>query len=75
MGNVRITAAGYAWIEVVDQQRSGAGDPQGLFVLPVPGDTYLDMRQWERACVDHGINLGRYWSVGPQQTLYVPAEC
>jgi beta-galactosidase len=22
----------------------------------------------------NGHNLGRYWSVGPQQTLYVPAE-
>jgi len=22
----------------------------------------------------NGHNLGRYWSIGPQQTLYVPAE-
>ena len=21
----------------------------------------------------NGFNLGRYWSVGPQQTLYIPA--
>jgi beta-galactosidase len=22
----------------------------------------------------NGHNLGRYWDIGPQQTLYVPAE-
>ena len=22
----------------------------------------------------NGINLGKYWQIGPQQTLYVPAE-
>ena len=22
----------------------------------------------------NGFNLGRYWNVGPQKTLYVPAE-
>jgi beta-galactosidase len=22
----------------------------------------------------NGHNLGRYWNVGPQQTLYIPAE-
>jgi len=48
---------------------------RGWFDLPVPGDTYLDMRQWGKGVVwINGHNLGRYWSVGPQQTLYVPAE-
>jgi beta-galactosidase len=22
----------------------------------------------------NGRNLGRYWNIGPQQTLYIPAE-
>jgi beta-galactosidase len=48
---------------------------RGWFDLPVVGDTYLDMRDWGKGVVwINGHNLGRYWSVGPQQTLYVPVE-
>ncbi|MDO6434900.1 beta-galactosidase [Flavitalea sp. BT771] len=48
---------------------------RGTFDLPVVGDTYLDMRQWGKGVVwINGHNVGRYWSVGPQQTLYVPVE-
>lgn len=29
---------------------------------------------WEKAVVFvNEVNLGRYWNVGPQRTLYVPA--
>jgi beta-galactosidase len=53
-----------------------AGRPavyQGKFVLSKTGDTFLDMRDWGKGIVFvNGINIGRYWSVGPQQTLYVP---
>ena len=45
------------------------------FSLATPADTYLDMRAWGKGCVwVNGHNLGRYWAIGPQQTLYVPAE-
>ncbi|NML64844.1 beta-galactosidase [Hymenobacter sp. RP-2-7] len=45
------------------------------FSLAQPQDTYLDMRQWGKGVVwVNGHNLGRYWAIGPQQTLYVPAE-
>ncbi len=57
--------------------RSGKGPVirKGAFDLPEVGDTYLDMRQWGKGVVwVNGHNLGRYWSVGPQQTLYVPVE-
>ncbi|UOG75193.1 beta-galactosidase [Hymenobacter tibetensis] len=48
---------------------------RGSFTLSKPADTYLDMRQWGKGCVWlNGHNLGRYWEIGPQQTLYVPAE-
>jgi beta-galactosidase len=48
---------------------------KGNFNLKETGDTYLDMRNWGKGCVwINGHNLGRYWRVGPQQTLYVPAE-
>jgi beta-galactosidase len=48
---------------------------KGSFDLQTIGDTYLDMRNWGKGVVwVNGHNLGRYWSIGPQQTLYLPAE-
>lgn len=46
---------------------------RGNFTLDRIGDTFLDMRGWAKGIVFvNGINLGRYWNVGPQQTLYLP---
>lgn len=37
------------------------------------GDTFLDLSQWSIGCVwVNGYNLGRFWNIGPQQTLYCP---
>lgn len=37
------------------------------------GDTYFDMSKWGKGMVwVNGYNLGRFWKIGPQQTLYVP---
>ncbi len=48
---------------------------KGKFNLQSTGDTYLDMSSWGKGCVwVNGHHLGRYWEIGPQQTLYVPAE-
>ncbi|KAA9036289.1 beta-galactosidase [Ginsengibacter hankyongi] len=45
----------------------------GSFSLIKTGDTFLDMRSWEKGIVFvNGQNLGRYWNAGPQQTLYLP---
>jgi beta-galactosidase len=45
------------------------------FTLSETGDTYLDMRNWGKGVVwVNGHNLGRYWEIGPQQSIYVPAE-
>lgn len=44
-----------------------------IFHLDKTGDTFLDMRNWGKGIVFvNGINIGRYWNIGPQQTLYVP---
>lgn len=55
-----------------------AGSPvikKGTFDLKEVADTYLDMRSWGKGVVwVNGHNLGRYWSIGPQQTIYLPAE-
>jgi beta-galactosidase GanA len=38
-----------------------------------PEDTFLDMSEWTKGIVIvNGFVIGRYWNVGPQQTLYVP---
>jgi beta-galactosidase len=56
--------------------RATAGGPafyRGTFTLSAPGDTFLDTRGWGKGEVwVNGHNLGRFWSIGPQQTLYVP---
>jgi len=46
-----------------------------MFNLQTVGDTYLDLRNCGKGVVwINGHNLGRYWNIGPQQTVYVPAE-
>jgi beta-galactosidase len=48
---------------------------KGSFNLAKVADTYLDMREWGKGVVwVNGHNLGRYWHVGPQQTVYLPGE-
>jgi len=47
---------------------------RGQFQLSSPGDTFLDMRGWGKGYVwVNGHNLGRYWRIGPQQCLFLPA--
>jgi beta-galactosidase len=46
---------------------------RGRFTVTNPGDTFLDTRGWGKGAVwVNGHALGRFWDVGPQQTLYVP---
>jgi len=48
---------------------------KGILKINEVGDTYFDFQNWGKGCVwVNGHNLGRYWSIGPQQTVYVPAE-
>ncbi len=47
---------------------------RGAFSLDAVGDTYLDMSGWSKGVVwVNGHNLGRYWNIGPQQRLFLPA--
>ncbi|KAM6157580.1 beta-galactosidase-1-like protein 2 [Rhynchocyon petersi] len=44
-----------------------------LSVGPSPYDTFLKLEGWEKGVVFiNGQNLGRYWNIGPQETLYLP---
>lgn len=46
---------------------------EGTFTLNETGDTFIDMENWGKGIIFiNGINIGRYWKVGPQQTLYIP---
>jgi beta-galactosidase len=47
---------------------------RGSFSLPKVGDTFLNLGAWGKGMVwVNGHNLGRFWNIGPQQTLYCPA--
>jgi beta-galactosidase len=38
-----------------------------------PGDTFLDMRPWSKGVAwVNGRCLGRFWNIGPSQTMYLP---
>lgn len=40
-----------------------------------PADTFLALPSFDLGCAFvNGFNLGRYWNVGPQGTLFVPAS-
>jgi beta-galactosidase len=69
-----------------DKQQSGALAPGGCplsnctpsffratFTLGKTGDTFLDIRVLGKGALwINGHAIGRFWNVGPQQTLYVP---
>src|SRR5215472_12182114 len=43
------------------------------FELARTGDTFLDLSGWSKGLAwVNGHNLGRFWNIGPQQTLYCP---
>jgi beta-galactosidase len=47
---------------------------KGEFYLDEVADTYFDMREFGKGSLwINGHHIGRYWQVGPQQTLYIPA--
>ena len=47
---------------------------KGIFELEEIGDTFIDMSKYAKGTVYiNGINLGRYWNIGPQLRLFCPA--
>ena len=52
----------------------GPGWHRGTFDIEAPAETFLALPGWGKGYVwINGFCLGRYWSIGPQETLYVPA--
>lgn len=59
-----------------DQQKAAVDYPayyRAVFTLDKTGDTFLNMETWGKGMVwVNGHALGRFWEIGPQQTLYMP---
>lgn len=64
--------------QVLKNSKFSASAPvikKGMFNLQTVGDTYLNLSNWGKGVVwINGHNLGRYWNIGPQQTVYVPGD-
>jgi beta-galactosidase len=46
---------------------------RATFQVPKLGDTYIDLRGWGKGYAwVNSFCLGRYWKIGPQQTLFCP---
>ncbi len=63
-------------LEFADASGQPADHPRvwkSQFTVDEPGDTFLDVSGWSKGMVwVNGHNLGRYWNIGPQQTMYLP---
>ncbi|SDW72033.1 beta-galactosidase [Arthrobacter sp. cf158] len=59
-----------------DPAHAGVAGPSlsfATFEADGPGDRFLRLDGWTKGnAFINGFNLGRYWSRGPQRTLYVP---
>ena len=66
----------FAKDKVYKKQKPQTDQPayyRATFKLEKTGDTFLDMTNWKKGMVYvNGHNLGRFWEIGPQQTLYLP---
>jgi beta-galactosidase len=64
-----------AALKFTTKQISSPAFYRGTFELKQVGDTFLDMRAWGKGHVwINGHHVGRYWKIGPQQSLFVPAS-
>lgn len=60
-------------VSLSDNTPSNIGYYRTTFRLNKTGDTFLNMETWGKGQVYvNGHALGRFWSIGPQQTLYCP---
>lgn len=47
---------------------------KGVFHIHKKADCFVDMSRWGKGAVwVNGKSLGRFWNIGAQQTLYIPA--
>jgi len=71
--NRAVIGRGFRVARESDELIFGRGYYRGYFDLKKVGDTFLNFETWGKGQVwVNGHALGRIWSIGPQQTLYVP---
>ncbi|MCO4294733.1 beta-galactosidase [Solitalea sp. MAHUQ-68] len=55
------------------QKGNGPAWYRTKFTLDQTGDTYIDLSTWGKGMIwINGYNIGRFWKIGPQQTLFMP---
>ncbi len=63
--------------KLADKVEFNDNDPmffKGTFDAKKGCDTFVDMRGWGRGfVVINGFNIGRFWEIGPQYSLYIPS--
>lgn len=63
----------FNWNKDANDLVSKPGYYRGYFNLSKVGDTFLNFETWGKGQVYvNGHAMGRFWSIGPQQTLYIP---
>jgi beta-galactosidase len=62
--------AGLQWRQ---GKASGPAFWRGTFDVTKPADTFLDVKTWGKGVLwVNGRCMGRFWNIGPTQTMYVP---
>ena len=67
--------------QVMASLRPEGSAPEGVpavhqltFTVDEPADTWLELPNWGKGTVTlNGFCLGRFWEIGPQKRLYIPA--
>ncbi len=61
------------YVPVTNDNKGVRGNYRATFRLSKVGDTFLNMETWGKGQVYvNGHAIGRFWRIGPQQTLYMP---
>lgn len=55
-------------------QEGAPGFYEFIFETEETADTFLDFSGWGKGCIlVNGFPIGRFWEIGPQRRLYIPA--
>lgn len=58
---------------IEEAERTGPAFYRSFVEIGETADTFINPKGWTKGHIyANGFNLGRYWTVGPQLTLYVP---
>lgn len=61
------------YVPVTEQNKGVRGNYRATFTLSKVGDTFINMETFGKGQVYvNGHAIGRFWQIGPQQTLYMP---